>query len=126
MAFTGMTEQVPWTWSVFGEQERFRLDGTFPLLTTKKLHLRSIIYELLWFLKGETNIKYLQENKVRIWDDWADENGDLGRVYGAQWMDWAKPNGENTLTKYQGVIDAIRKNPDSRRHIVLCLESRRT
>ena len=105
------------TWSVFGEQERFRLDGTFPLLTTKKLHLRSIIYELLWFLKGETNIKYLQENKVRIWDDWADKNGDLGRVYGAQWMDWAKPNGEH-INQIQGVIDAIRKNPDSRRQIV--------
>ena len=105
------------TWSIFGEQERFRLDNQFPLLTTKKLHLRSIIYELLWFLKGDTNIKYLKENKVRIWDEWADQNGDLGRVYGAQWTSWAKPNGEH-INQIQQVIDSIRNNPDSRRHIV--------
>ena len=105
------------TWSVFGEQERFRLDNTFPLLTTKKLHLRSIIYELLWFLKGHTNIKYLNENKVKIWDEWADENGDLGPVYGAQWTGWNRPDGQK-INQIQEVIDSIRKNPDSRRHIV--------
>ena len=117
MAFIGTTEQVPGHGLCLVSKNDFAWIGTFPLLTTKKLHLRSIIYELLWFLKGETNIKYLQENKVRIWDDWADKNGDLGRVYGAQWMDWAKPNGEH-INQIQGVIDAIRKNPDSRRHIV--------
>ena len=105
------------TWSVFGEQERFRLDNGFPLLTTKKLHLRSIIYELLWFIKGDTNVKYLQENKVRIWDEWADENGDLGRVYGAQWTKWAKPDGGH-INQIQDVIQSIRQNPDSRRHLV--------
>ena len=105
------------TWSVFGEQERFRLDQGFPLLTTKKLHLRSIIHELLWFIKGDTNIKYLNENKVRIWDEWADENGDLGRVYGAQWTNWARPDGEH-INQINEVIHSIRENPDSRRHIV--------
>lgn len=105
------------TWSVFGEQERFSLNDKFPLLTTKKLHLRSIIFELLWFLKGDTNVKYLQENKVKIWDEWADKNGDLGRVYGAQWMNWAKPNGGH-INQIQEVINSIRTNPDSRRHIV--------
>ena len=105
------------TWSVFGEQERFSLNDKFPLLTTKKLHLRSIIFELLWFLKGDTNVKYLQENKVKIWDEWADKNGDLGRVYGAQWMNWAKPNGGH-INQIQEVINSIRSNPDSRRHIV--------
>ena len=105
------------TWSVFGEQERFRLDNTFPLLTTKKLHLRSIIYELLWFLQGDTNIKYLNENKVKIWDEWADENGDLGPVYGAQWTGWKRGDGKQ-INQIQEVIDSIKANPDSRRHIV--------
>ena len=81
------------TWSIFGEQVRFRMDDGFPLLTTKKLHLRSIIHELLWFIKGDTNIKYLKDNKVSIWDEWADDEGNLGRVYGAQWTDWKKPEG---------------------------------
>ncbi|MDP4879008.1 MAG: thymidylate synthase, partial [Opitutales bacterium] len=105
------------TYSIFGAQARFSLDPDFPLLTTKKLHLRSIIHELLWFLKGETNIKYLKENKVRIWDEWADENGDLGRVYGAQWTDWAAPNGER-VNQIAEVIESLTNNPDSRRHIV--------
>jgi thymidylate synthase len=103
------------TWSVFGEQERFRLDRGFPLLTTKKLHLRSIIHELLWFIKGDTNVKYLQENKVRIWDEWADKNGDLGRVYGAQWTNWSSPDGKH-INQIKDVIHSIRENPDSRRH----------
>jgi thymidylate synthase len=105
------------TWSVFGEQERFRLDESFPLLTTKKLHLRSIIHELLWFLKGDTNIQYLQENKVKIWDEWADENGDLGPVYGAQWTKWKRPDGKH-INQIQEVVNSIRNDPDSRRHIV--------
>ena len=108
---------VTGTWSVFGEQARFSLDSGFPLLTTKKLHLRSIIHELLWFLKGDTNIGYLNENKVSIWDEWADEKGNLGRVYGAQWTDWRKPDGgaENQIAQ---VIRSIKENPDSRRHLV--------
>ena len=105
------------TWSVFGAQARFSLEDGFPLLTTKKLHLRSIIHELLWFLKGETNLQYLHENKVRIWDEWADEKGDLGRVYGAQWTDWRKPDG-GSVNQIEEVIRSIRENPDSRRHIV--------
>ena len=105
------------TWSVFGEQERFRLDTTFPLLTTKKLHLRSIIYELLWFLKGDTNIKYLNDNQVKIWDEWADKNGDLGPVYGAQWTNWKRADGI-LVNQIQDVVHSIRTNPDSRRHIV--------
>ena len=105
------------TYSIFGAQARFPLSPDFPLLTTKKLHLRSIIHELLWFLKGDTNIGYLQENKVRIWDEWADENGDLGRVYGAQWTDWQAPDGTR-VNQIAEVIDAIKNNPDSRRHIV--------
>ncbi|MDB0030707.1 thymidylate synthase [Opitutales bacterium] len=105
------------TWSVFGEQERFRLDTTFPLLTTKKLHLRSIIYELLWFLKGDTNIKYLNDNQVKIWDEWADKNGDLGPVYGAQWTNWKRADGK-LVNQIQDVVHSIRTNPDSRRHIV--------
>ena len=106
------------TWSVFGEQAGFSLDDGFPLLTTKKLHLRSIIHELLWFLNGDTNVKYLQDNKVSIWDEWADEKGDLGRVYGAQWTDWKKSDGSGSLNQIQEVIDSIRNNPDSRRHLV--------
>lgn len=105
------------TWSVFGEQARFSLDSGFPLLTTKKLHLRSIIHELLWFLKGDTNIGYLNENKVSIWDEWADEKGNLGRVYGAQWTDWRKPDG-GTVNQIAQVIRSIKENPDSRRHLV--------
>ncbi len=105
------------TWSVFGAQARFRIDEGFPLLTTKKLHLRSIIHELLWFLKGETNIEYLRENKVTIWDEWADEKGDLGRVYGAQWKDWRKPDG-GSIDQIEEVIRSIRENPESRRHLV--------
>jgi len=106
------------TWSVFGEQARFSLHDGFPLLTTKKLHLRSIIHELLWFLNGDTNVRYLQENKVSIWDEWADENGDLGRVYGAQWTDWKKSDGNGSVNQIEEVIRSIRENPDSRRHLV--------
>ncbi len=105
------------TWSVFGEQARFSLDSGFPLLTTKKLHLRSIIHELLWFMKGDTNIGYLNENKVSIWDEWADEKGNLGRVYGAQWTDWRKPDG-GAVNQIAQVIRSIKENPDSRRHLV--------
>ncbi|MEN8734866.1 MAG: thymidylate synthase, partial [Lentimonas sp.] len=105
------------TYSIFGAQARFSLAPDFPLLTTKKLHLRSIIHELLWFIQGNTNIQYLKENKVRIWDDWADKNGDLGRVYGAQWRDWAAPDGER-VDQLADVVDSLKNNPDSRRHIV--------
>lgn len=105
------------TKSVFGRQMRFDLARGFPVLTTKKLHLRSIIHELLWFIAGDTNIGYLRENKVRIWDEWADENGDLGPVYGYQWRSWPAPNGA-AIDQLAKVIEAIRNNPDSRRHIV--------
>src|SRR5580658_6292448 len=105
------------TYSVFGAQARFDLRHNFPALTTKKLHLRSIIYELLWFLRGETNVKYLQENKVTTWDEWADENGSLGRVYGAQWCDWRTADGRS-INQIDDVIAQIKKNPDSRRLIV--------
>nr|WP_109995520.1 thymidylate synthase [Salinisphaera sp. LB1] len=105
------------TRSVFGRQMRFDLARGFPALTTKKLHLRSIIHELLWFIAGDTNIAYLRENKVRIWDEWADENGDLGPVYGYQWRSWPAPNGES-IDQLARVIEGIRRNPDSRRHIV--------
>lgn len=105
------------TYSIFGAQARFSLSPDFPLLTTKKLHLRSIIHELLWFLNGDTNIQYLKENKVRIWDEWADENGDLGRVYGAQWSDWQAPDGER-IDQIADVVESLKNNPDSRRHIV--------
>ena len=105
------------TYSIFRAQARFSLEPDFPLLTTKKLHLRSIIHELLWFLKGDTNIQYLKDNKVRIWDDWADENGDLGRVYGAQWTDWRASDGSST-NQIEEVIHSLKHNPDSRRHMV--------
>lgn len=105
------------TISVFGYQMRFDISETFPLLTTKKLHLRSIVHELLWFLKGETNIEYLKEQGISIWDEWADENGDLGPVYGAQWRSWSAANGK-TIDQITGVIDQIKNNPDSRRLIV--------
>ncbi|MEO6171508.1 MAG: thymidylate synthase [Arenimonas sp.] len=105
------------TRSVFGAQMRFDLSAGFPLVTTKKLHLRSIIHELLWFLKGETNIAYLKENKVSIWDEWADANGDLGPVYGKQWRSWQCPDG-STIDQIQCLLDEIKRNPDSRRLIV--------
>lgn len=105
------------TVSVFGYQMRFNLQDGFPLLTTKKLHTKSIIHELLWFLKGDTNVKYLQENGVRIWNEWADENGDLGHVYGYQWRSWPDYNG-GFIDQIQQVVDTIKNNPDSRRIIV--------
>src|SRR3989344_4549754 len=106
------------TISVFGYQMRFNLQEGFPLLTTKKLHTRSIFHELLWFLKGETNIQYLKENKVSIWDDWADENGELGPVYGKQWRSWETADGK-TVDQISNVITQIQLNPDSRRHLVI-------
>ncbi len=105
------------TRSIFGAQARFDLSRGFPLLTTKKVHLRSIIHELLWFLRGETNVKYLRENGVTIWDEWADAEGNLGRVYGAQWRDWRTADGR-ALDQIAQVISQIKSNPDSRRHIV--------
>ena len=105
------------TKGVFGYQMRFALKDGFPLLTTKKLHIRSIIHELLWFISGDTNIRYLQENGVRIWDEWADEKGDLGPVYGEQWRSWKAPNGQ-AIDQLKNVIKQIRNNPHSRRHIV--------
>lgn len=105
------------TYSVFGAQERFDLREGFPILTTKKLHLRSIIHELLWFLKGDPNIAYLQEHKVRIWDEWADEDGNLGPVYGKQWRSWEGANGK-TIDQIAQVVDSLKNNPHSRRHIV--------
>lgn len=105
------------TIGVFGRQLRFDLSNSFPLLTTKKLHLRSIIIELLWFLKGDTNIGYLKENGVSIWDEWADENGDLGPVYGKQWRSWAAPDGR-TIDQIEWVLNEIKTNPDSRRLVV--------
>lgn len=105
------------TLSVFGRQLRFNLEEGFPLVTTKKLHLRSIIYELLWFLNGDTNIKYLNDNGVTIWDEWADENGELGPVYGSQWRSWPAPNGEH-IDQISKLIEQIKTKPDSRRHIV--------
>ena len=105
------------TLSVFGHQMRFNLEDGFPLLTTKRLHLKSIIYELLWFLRGETNIKYLQEHGVSIWNEWADENGDLGRIYGKQWRAWRDYNG-GIIDQISAAIDTIKHNPDSRRIIV--------
>lgn len=105
------------TISVFGRQLRFDLSKGFPLLTTKKLHLRSIVYELLWFLNGDTNIKYLKDNGVSIWDEWADENGELGPVYGHQWRSWPTPNGQ-AIDQISLVLEQIKNKPDSRRHIV--------
>ena len=104
------------TLSIFGHQMRFDLQDSFPLLTTKKIHFKSVAYELLWFLKGDTNIKYLKDNGVSIWDEWADENGDLGPVYGKQWRDWKGANGFHD--QISNVIDQIKSNPNSRRHIV--------
>ena len=105
------------TRSIFGAQARYDLQDSFPLLTTKKVHLKSIIYELLWFLNGDTNIKYLNDNGVTIWDEWADENGDLGPVYGAQWVRWQKPGG-GTVNQIENLIRDIREKPESRRLIV--------
>ncbi len=105
------------TTSVFGYQMRFNLQEGFPLVTTKKLHLKSIIYELLWFLKGDTNTKYLNENGVRIWDEWADENGDLGPVYGKQWISWQGADGQ-TINQIEQAIQQLKTNPDSRRILV--------
>ncbi len=105
------------TQSVFGYQMRFNLEDGFPLLTTKKVHLKSIIYELLWFIAGDTNIKYLNDHGVTIWDEWADENGDLGPVYGHQWRSWPAPDGK-TIDQLSAVVEQIRRNPDSRRLIV--------
>ncbi len=105
------------TLSVFGAQLRFDLSAGFPLLTTKKVHLKSIIHELLWFIKGDTNVKYLKDNGVSIWDEWADANGDLGPVYGCQWRSWPAPDGRH-IDQLSQVLDQIRQNPDSRRMIV--------
>ena len=105
------------TKSVFGHQMRFDLSKGFPCITTKKVHLKSIIHELLWFLKGDTNIKYLKEHGVRIWDEWADENGDLGHVYGYQWRSWPAPDGKH-IDQITQVVEALKNNPDSRRIIV--------
>ena len=105
------------TISIFGTQSRYNLEDGFPLLTTKKLHLKSIIYELLWFLKGDTNVKYLQDNGVRIWNEWADENGELGPVYGHQWRSWPDYNG-GAIDQLSQVVDQLKHNPDSRRMIV--------
>jgi len=105
------------TISVFGYQSRFNLAEGFPVLTTKKLHLKSIIHELLWFLTGDTNVKYLQENGVRIWNEWADENGELGPVYGYQWRSWPTPDGRH-IDQITQVVNSIKNNPDSRRHLI--------
>jgi len=105
------------TLSLFGYQSRYGLDR-FPLLTTKKVHLKSIIYELLWFLSGDTNIQYLKDNKVRIWDEWADQNGDLGPIYGAQWRSWKTPDGKS-VDQISQVVEQIKTNPHSRRHLVV-------
>ncbi|MFL5184961.1 MAG: thymidylate synthase [Microvirga sp.] len=105
------------TISVFGHQMRFDLSQGFPLVTTKKLHLKSIIHELLWFLKGDTNIRYLKENGVSIWDEWADENGDLGPIYGAQWRSWPAPDG-GSVDQLQELVETLKTNPDSRRLVV--------
>jgi thymidylate synthase len=105
------------TRSLFGYQMRFNLQEGFPLLTTKKLHLKSIIYELLWFIRGETNVRWLQERGVKIWDEWADENGDLGPVYGSQWRSWPAPSGAH-IDQLGALVESLKSKPDSRRHIV--------
>jgi thymidylate synthase len=105
------------TLSVFGRQLRFNLSEGFPLVTTKRIHLKSVVHELLWFLRGDTNITYLKDNGVKIWDEWADENGDLGPVYGSQWRAWETPDGR-TIDQIQQVVEGIKCNPDSRRHLV--------
>lgn len=105
------------TISVFGYQMRFDLQQGFPLMTTKKIHIKSVIHELLWFISGDTNIRYLQDNGVRIWNEWADADGNLGPVYGSQWRSWPRPDG-GSIDQLQQVVESIRKNPDSRRHIV--------
>jgi len=105
------------TLSVFGYQMRFDLQKGFPLLTTKKIHLKSVIYELLWFLKGDTNIKYLNDNNVTIWDEWADDNGNLGHIYGYQWRSWPGYSG-SSIDQIEEIIRSVKENPDSRRHIV--------
>ncbi len=105
------------TYSVFGAQSRYDIAEGFPLLSTKKVHFKSVVHELLWFLKGESNLKYLHDNKVRIWDEWADENGDLGRVYGVQWTAWRKPDG-GSINQIERIIEQIKSDPTSRRHIV--------
>ena len=106
------------TLSVFGYQMRFNLQEGFPLVTTKKIHIRTLVHELLWFLQGDTNIKYLHDNKVTIWDEWADDNGDLGPVYGKQWRSWEAADGRR-IDQISNVIEQIKKNPDSRRHLVV-------
>ena len=111
------------TLSVFGHQMRFDLARGFPLVTTKKLHLRSIIHELLWFLSGDSNIRYLKENGVSIWDEWADENGDLGPVYGVQWRSWPTPDGRK-VDQIEQIMQQLRETPDSRRIILSALECR--
>ncbi len=105
------------TKSVFGYQMRFDLNEGFPILTTKKVHLKSIIYELLWFIKGDTNIKYLNQHGVTIWDEWADQNGELGPVYGHQWRAWSSPNGQS-IDQLSNLLNSLKNNPDSRRHII--------
>ena len=107
----------PGTLSVFGYQSRYNLEKSFPLVTTKKIHLKSVIFELLWFLKGSTNIKYLKDNNVKIWDEWADKDGELGPVYGSQWRSWKTKNGE-TIDQISELINNLKNNPHSRRHIV--------
>lgn len=106
------------TLSVFGHQMRFDLQAGFPLITTKKIHLKSVVHELLWFLSGDTNVHYLQENGVRIWNEWADETGELGRVYGAQWRSWQTPDGK-TIDQINTVLQSLKNDPDSRRHLVV-------
>src|SRR5579871_4941580 len=105
------------TLSIFGHQVRFDLASGFPLVTTKKLHLKSIVYELLWFLRGDTNVRWLQERGVSIWNEWADESGDLGPVYGKQWRSWAAPDGR-VIDQIANIVNGLKKNPYSRRHIV--------